>query len=152
MKKILLFGFIISTLVAFGQDDLTKSNVKTTESEYNFLLMQYAKDKSITILEGYELKPFAEKTSGDFYFNYQFLVELETENVKAIFIEITKVKSSKKDKLRYLCAPFNNPLLTTKFNKDVQNLESSMYFSLIDVNMNILGRFIDDRYNNGQTE
>ncbi len=150
MKNILLFGFILSTLVAFGQDDLTKSNVKTTESEYNFLLVQYAKDKSTTILEGYELKPFAEKTSGDFYFNYQFLVELETENVKAVFIEITKVKSSKKDKVRYLCAPFNNPLLSTKFNKDVQNLGTSMYFNFIDVNMNILGRFIDDRYNNGQ--
>ena len=67
-----------------------------------------------------EVFALQEKTSGDYYFNYQFLVELETENVKAIFIEITKVKSSKKDKLRYLCAPFNNPLLTTKFKKDIK--------------------------------
>ena len=92
-------------------------DIKTTEEEYEFLTQKYSTVNNDYLLNGYELKPFIEETIEEKYiYNYKLLVELNTKNVKAILITITKLKSGD-NKIKYLATPLNNRELKKNYVK-----------------------------------
>lgn len=121
MKKLLFIILLSTTLIGYTQTDFKKSEVKTTDEEYNFLTESYDIENNIEILDGYELKTLGFFDYEKFRCETKFLVESKTKNVKAISFVLSKEKENN-DKIRYLCLPINNEVLFKKFKKKHENL------------------------------
>jgi hypothetical protein len=129
------------------QYNLNNKDIKTTEEEYEFLTKKYSNLNNNYLLNGYELKPFTEETIEEKYiYNYKLLVELNTKNVKAVLITITKLKSGD-NKIKYLCMPINNKELNKNYVKASIKLGVNLgyYFALS--NFSIVSKILDNRYN-----
>lgn len=125
-----------------------KKDVKTNEMEYEFLTTKYDSSKNFDILDGYELKPFFDIVVEENYnYNYNLFVETDTKNVKAIIIEITKIKKGK-NKIRRLFVPFNNKNLYIEFKKhEIKKLGVNMWFYFGVSKFALYSRIIDNLYN-----
>lgn len=129
------------------QYNLNNKDIKTTPDEYEFLTKKYSTVNNNYLLNGYELKPFIEETIEEKYiYNYKLLVELNTKNVKAVLITITKLKNSD-NKIKYLCMPLNNKELNKNYVKASVNLGVNIgyYFDL--ANFSVASKILDNRYN-----
>ena len=144
MKKFTLAILLLTSVISYAQTDLKKSEIKTTYEEYNFLTERYAYDDNVKMLDGYEFKPFMDKTVDKFNYNYKLFVESKTQKIKAIFITITK---NKKGKRKYLCMPINNGELSIKFNRKAERLGISMSMGFDKLNKMLVSQFIDNQYN-----
>ena len=113
-KSIVLIILLFFTLIGYTQNDFKKSDVKTTDAEYEFLTEHYTKENNFELLDGYELKSFGVFDYEKYRCEAKFLVESKTKNVKALLHIITKEKENEK-KVRYLCLPINNEELFKKF-------------------------------------
>jgi hypothetical protein len=112
------------------------------QKEYNFNFQRIK-----TTEEEYELKPFVEETIEDNYnFNYKLLVESKSQNVKAIFIKITKLKKND-NRIKYLCMPLNNKELSLEFEKEANKTGVNMAYFFNASVFSILSKIVDDRYN-----
>ena len=122
-------------------------DIKTTEEEYEFLTKKYSNVNNNYLLNGYELKPFTEETIEEKYiYNYKLLVELNTKNVKAVLITITKLKSGD-NKIKYLCMPINNKELNKNYVKASVNLGINIGYYYDRANFCIASKILDNRYN-----
>lgn len=148
MKKILLIIAVITfTSTAFAQVDfIKKSEVKTTQEEYNFLTEKLANQDNVKMLNGYEFVDLFEKTIEDFVFNYKKFVEIKTGNTKAIYVKITKIKK-KEDKVEHICIPFNNPDLLNKFEKKSIGLGINMGYLFNQFNTVLFIMMLDEKFN-----
>jgi len=146
MKKFTLAILLLTSVISYAQTDLKKSEIKTTYEEYNFLTERYAYDDNVKMLDGYEFKPFMDKTVDKFNYNYKLFVESKTQKIKAIFITITKRKK-KKEKREYLCMPINNEELFIKFNRKAKKIGISMSMGFDELNKMLVSQFIDNQYN-----
>lgn len=113
-KSIVLIILLFFTLIGYTQNDFKKSDVKTTDAEYEFLTEHYTKENNFELLDGYELKSFGFFDYEKYRCEAKFLVESKTKNVKALLYIISKEKENEK-KVRYLCLPINNEELFKKF-------------------------------------
>lgn len=137
---------MISSYVNYSYNS-NKKEIKTTDKEYQFLTEGYSSDDSIKLLEGYELKQLSEEVFEDKYaYNYKLLVDSKTQNVKAIFIKITKTKTSD-DKIKNLCMPINNITLFKIFDKETRNLGVNIGYNFSTSNFTLVSKFIDNIYN-----
>lgn len=125
---IALLLFAAATITA-QEIKIKASEVVTTYEEYNFLTERYGVMDDAEMLEGYELKPFFERSVGKFNYNYKLLLDVDKKQVKAVFIKITKIKKGD-DKVRYICMPFNNPDLFRNYIDELTSLGLSMYFGI----------------------
>ncbi|MCF6294870.1 MAG: hypothetical protein L3J25_04185 [Flavobacteriaceae bacterium] len=140
MKKITLLLCFLLSITAFGQ-------TTTTLEEYNYLTTGYEDDikNGREIKDGYELKEFFNHKIEKYNYTYYYFNELETGKTKAILMVLEKPK---KNKVKYLCLPFNNAELLEKFwNKQTSlGLNMGLYFEITVVAM-LQGLF--DNYKNG---
>ena len=125
-----------------------KKDIKTTNTEYDFLSANYNSNDNPKMMEGYELNPFFEVLIEEKYrYNYKLFVETKTTNVKAILIENIKEKTNE-NKMRYLFLPFNNNELYTKYRKDeIKKLGVNMWFYFRVSKLALYSRVIDNLYN-----
>ena len=148
-KKLLFLSVVLLSLFANAQTTdipIETSKVKTTYEEYNFLTKVYPNDDNKRMLDGYEFKPFFEKTIDKYNFNLKFFVEKETQNVKAIFIVATKMKK-KEDKKRYLAIPLNNEKLFKVYKDSETSIGLSMYSAYAALISEIFLKLLDNEYN-----
>ena len=122
MKKLALLIIMTISCNVFAQD-----KVITTDEEYNYLTKGYELQlqNGSDFKSGYELKKIDEHKSGGFIVTYSLMNELASKTTKAVSIVLTKEKDSK-NKVIYLCLPFNNTELLKKFVKDTESLGISM--------------------------
>ncbi len=120
--KTLFYILLLCSMTVSAQN---LAPITTTETEYNYLTNGYERDieNGREIKKGYELKTIFSRGNNDWKFTYESFMEIDTDNVKAILITITKLK---KDKTKYLCLPFNNQALFDKFMKDYEGLGVTM--------------------------
>lgn len=144
-RTVFLFAFALYSLSINAQNNLKRSEVKTSIAEYDFLTKTYPAN-NLKTLNGYKLTPFYIDTVEQFYFVYELFIENNTNNVKAVLIKITKEKKGN-NKVRYLCMPINNSELFDKFNQDVNKLGISMLSFFECLNRVLLSKFIDNKYN-----
>ena len=121
MKNYILILVLLTTGLAFSQVELKKSDIQTSDIEYQFLTEEYGSENNFAMLEGYHLEPFKNILIKQFVYDFQYFVQNNTNDIKAIFIKITKEKRND-NKLRYLCLPINNDRLFKKFAKEYENL------------------------------
>lgn len=118
------------------------SQTTTTEEEYRYLTEGYGKqiENGLDVYkEGYVLEDlFKSGEMSGYSFDYYSFKTAETKELKAILIVCQKLK---KDKVRYLCIPFNNRELLGKFTGDYQTLGVSMKSMLEMVNIWVLSEF-----------
>ncbi|WP_053992913.1 hypothetical protein [Mangrovimonas sp. TPBH4] len=147
MKKIITtLIFTLLSIIVVSQNSLESSDISTTYDEYNYLTNIYGIDDSATMLKGYELEDFLELSEGQFKYNFKLFKKIDSGNVKAVFITITKIKK-KEDKVRYLCMPINNDQLFSKFDSEVTNIGISMSLGLELLNKKLISRLIDEKFN-----
>ena len=146
MKKIVSIIILFITLISYAQNDFKKSEVKTTDEEYEFLTEHYTKENNFELLDGYELKSFGFFDYEKYRCEAKFLVESKTKNVKALLYIITKEKENE-DKVRYLCLPINNEELFKKFTLKSEKIGLTMnemlnYFSEL-----MISSHLEQQYN-----
>jgi len=147
MKKSIVLSILLSfNLIGYTQSDLKKSDVKTTDEEYEFLTEHYSKENNFELLDGYELKSFGFFDYEKYRCEAKFLVESKFKNVKALLYIISKVKEND-DKVRYLCLPINNEELFKKFTLKSENIGLTMnemlnYFSEL-----MISNHLEQQYN-----
>jgi len=147
MKVLLITIALLFTVNIYSQEGLNKSEVVTTELEYQFLTEVYPNMKIPALMDGYRLDPFYKSNTEDFDISYELLVKDKNNELRAVFITITKIKK-KDDKKEYLCLPINNPILFKKFwEHQYYKLGMSMT-AIYDIsNTALLSRFFDATYN-----
>jgi hypothetical protein len=123
MKKLVLLFMIAFTPIANAQD----AKPITTEEEYNYLTKGYELQlqNGADFKSGYELLKIDELKVNGYIVTYSLMKESSSKQTKAVSIVLTKEKD-KKDKVVYLCLPFNNPDLLQKFYKDTESIGISM--------------------------
>ena len=147
MKKSIVLSILLSlNLIGYTQSDLKKSDVKTTDEEYEFFTEHYTKENNFELLDGYELKSFGFFDYEKYRCEAKFLVESKTKNVKALLYIITKVKEND-NKVRYLCLPINNEELFKKFTLKSEKIGLTMnemlnYFSEL-----MISSHLEQQYN-----
>lgn len=126
MKKILLIAILLPTMLLAQEEKAV-----TTQDEYNYLTTEYKTqlENGSDFLKGYEIKKVDELVLDDFTVKYSLLKDTATNQNKAMSIIISK-KKDKKDKIVYLCMPFNNAELFSDFYKKKSGLGISMGMSL----------------------
>ena len=100
MKKVSTVILLLVAVILYSQNDLKKSDLQTTNEEYNFLTETYKIKNNVEMLEGHELKPLGVLGNEEFNYDYQLFIEAKTKKVKAVCIIITKKKKSNK---KFLC-------------------------------------------------
>ncbi len=147
MKKFVLLLFVLCFVnLTNAQETSTHSKIKTSLIEYNYLTKLYPLEDEATMLSGYRLDDFFQTTVGKYNFNYRVFVEVKTEKVKAVFIIMKKLKK-KKDKVEYLCLPFNNSALFSQFNKDVESIGITMGLTFDSLNRFLLSKLLNEKLN-----
>ena len=144
MKKLLFLLIMVPTLF-FAQ---TKEPTTTTDDEYNYLSNGYGLtvENGLEIKKGYSLKLLSETEKEGFNYKYFGFVN-EKEITKALLIQMTKDKSAK-DKIIYLCIPFNRPDLLKDYKKQKEKrLGSSMYVIYDEIDEILLTQYIDKKEN-----
>lgn len=121
MKNYISILVLLTTGLAFSQVELEQSEIQTSDIEYQFLTEEYGSKNNFSMLEGYHLETFKKIPIKQFEYDFQFFIQNNTNDIKAIFIKITKEKRND-DKLRYLCLPINNDKLFKKFTTKYDNL------------------------------
>ncbi|WDO13091.1 hypothetical protein MH928_17430 [Flavobacterium sp. WW92] len=121
MKKF-LFLLVLLPTINFAQD-----KISTTDEEYKYLTEGYKiqQETGSDFKSGYELQKIEENKANGFIITYSLLKHKESNKTKALSIVLTKEKD-KKDKIVYLCLPFNNTDLFVKFCKETESLGVSM--------------------------
>lgn len=121
MKKLLLLLLLIPVF------SIAQDKVSTTDEEYKYLTEGYRiqQETGSDFKLGYELLKIEENKANGYSIKYSLLQETSTKTTKAISIVLTKDKD-KKDKVIYLCLPFNNEELFVKYCKATESLGISM--------------------------
>ena len=144
MKK-LLFIFFFITLCCNAQQ---KESITTTDEEYNYLSNGYGLsiENGLEIKKGYSLKLLTDTEREGFKYEYFGFVNSQGIT-KALLIKMTKDKESK-DKIIFLCIPFNRPDLMKDFNKQKEKrLGSGMYINYDHVRDILLTQYISLKEN-----
>ena len=112
MKKIFLLLLLVP-MFNFAQD---REKAVTTDEEYLYLTQGYriTLATGLDVKNGYSLTHLPEVTSENHIIRYSLLKDVKTSKTKAVLITLTKDKS-RRDKVVYLCLPFNNKKLLEKF-------------------------------------
>lgn len=121
-KTLLLLIASIMCQFSFSQEKAT-----TTEEEYNYLTIGYEQQIKTggDMKSGYKLVPIGKPVTASGYTVERYFLKTNEDVAKAVFI-IAKKEKGEKDKLRYLCLPFNNSDLMKKFYNDVSALGITM--------------------------
>lgn len=121
MKRFLLLLLFIP---AFS---IAQEKVSTSEEEYKYLTEGYKLQQSngSDLKSGYEIVKIEENQANGYSITYSLFNHKESQQTKALSIVLTKDKD-KKDKMIYLCLPFNNTDLFTKFCKETESLGITM--------------------------
>lgn len=150
-KNIVLIILVLLSLIGYSQTDLKKSEVKTTDEEYEFLTEHYTKENNFELLDGYELKPFGFFDYEKYRCESKFLVESKTKNVKALLFIITKEKEND-DKVRYLCLPINNEELFKKFKHKSEKVGLTMYEMVNYFSELMISTYFEQQYNSNNKD
>ncbi|PHS03492.1 MAG: hypothetical protein COA88_15780 [Kordia sp.] len=151
MKKIVLLALLLTVGLGFGQGNeapVKEEKITTTIEEYNYLTIGYADDlaKGKDLKNGYELKEFHkfDKEKVNFSFTYHKFIETKTNKTKAILV-VAKKKS--KNKIKYICIPFNNRKLIKDSATEAAILGASMTYIYNQVNFKVFSDLLNDSFN-----
>ena len=144
MKK-LLFIFSFITICCNAQQ---KEPTTTTDEEYNYLSNGYGLtvENGLEIKKGYSLKPLCDIEKEGY--KYEYIGFVNSDGItKALLVKMTKDKDSK-DKIVFLCIPFNRPDLMKDYHKQKEKrLGSGMYVTFENVSDKLLVKYIDSKEN-----
>jgi len=153
MKKIVLLALLLTVGFGFGQETKEtkkdeKEKITTSIEEYNYLTKGYADDidKGKDIKDGYELKEFFkfDNEKVNFSFTYHKFIEKTSSKTKAILV-VAKKKS--KNKVRYLCIPFNNKDLLIDSYSEASGLGVTMSALYNQLNFGAFSKLMNQKFN-----
>jgi|GEM_PF-3169233 len=149
MKKVLVLAMLLCVGLGFGQEKEATEKITTSIEEYNYLTKGYADDvsKGRDIKNGYELKEFYtfDNENINFSFTYHKFIETATNKTKAVLV-VAKKKS--KNKVKYLCIPFNNKELLEDSATDAAALGITMTAVYNRLNYINLSSLLNTKFNN----
>ncbi|MBD1259307.1 hypothetical protein HZY62_01800 [Maribacter polysiphoniae] len=142
MKKITFIIFFLITSFSFSQNlNASKAHSKTTVEEYNYMTRGYKIQISsgLDMKSGYSFDNLGTIIKGNYSFNFQILKRNELKEMAGILI-IANSKVS--GKTYYLALPFNNDILLSHFESDINRWDESMTTAFVQAMSELTSKMI----------